>query len=67
MSDNALDIIVYIALTIGASLLGVLKSSKDKTKRGNPLRHTKLFVRKFTFRQKMGQKEIFSIKFLVNG
>ena len=36
MSDNALDIIVYIALTIGASLLGALKSSKDKNKKRQP-------------------------------
>ncbi|MCR9012376.1 hypothetical protein [Gabonibacter chumensis] len=36
MSDNALDIIVYIALTIGASVLGALKSSKDKNKKRQP-------------------------------
>lgn len=33
MSDNALDILVYIALTIGASVLGALRSSKDKKRK----------------------------------
>lgn len=30
MSDNGLDLIVYLVLTLGASALGLIKSSKEK-------------------------------------
>lgn len=34
MSDNGLDLIVYIALTLGASALGLIKSAKEKKAKG---------------------------------
>ena len=33
MSDNTLDILIYIALTIGASAIGAIKSSKEKRRK----------------------------------
>ncbi|WP_065220279.1 MULTISPECIES: hypothetical protein [Butyricimonas] len=34
MSDNGLDLIIYIALTLGASALGLIKSAKEKKAKG---------------------------------
>lgn len=36
MSDNGLDLIIYLALTIGASAIGFFKSSKEKKAKGFP-------------------------------
>lgn len=36
MSDNGLDLIIYLALTIGASAIGFFKSSKEKKTKATP-------------------------------
>ena len=36
MSDNGLDLIIYLALTIGASAIGFFKSSKEKKAKATP-------------------------------
>jgi len=36
MSDNGLDLIIYLALTIGASAIGFFKSSKEKKAKNLP-------------------------------
>ena len=36
MSDNGLDLIIYLALTIGASAIGFFKSSKEKKAKAMP-------------------------------